>query len=89
MTWAIVAPIGMISMLRTRKYQPPWYSGGLGIPERMGSNLDYGLSGDWASTRGNGSQVGGLSDRLSLLGGLLHPINSHKKPPTLFRIKNK
>ena len=41
------------------------HSGGLGIPERMGWNpAGYGLSGDWASTRGNGSQEGGgLSDR--------------------------
>ena len=35
-------------------------SGGLGIPERIGTNTDYGLSEDWASTRGNGPQVGGL-----------------------------
>ena len=28
-------------------------SEGLGIPECMGSNPSYGLSGDWASTRGN------------------------------------
>ena len=35
------------------------------------SNADYGASGDWASTRGNGSQVGGLSDGRSPLGGLL------------------
>ena len=46
-------------------------SEGLGIPERMGSNPDYGMTGDWASTRGNGSQVGGLSDRRFPLGGLL------------------
>ena len=32
---------------------------------------DHGLSGDWASTRGNGSQTGGLSDRRSPLGDLL------------------
>ena len=55
-------------------------SGGLEIPERMGSNPGYGLSGDWASTRGNGFQVGGLSDKRSPLGDLLYPINSHKKP---------
>ena len=46
-------------------------SGGLGIPERMGSNPGYGLSEDWASTRGNDPQVGGLSDRRSPLGDLL------------------
>ena len=55
-------------------------SGGLGISERMGSNPDYGLRGVWASTRGNGPQVDGLSDRRSPLSGLLEPINSHKKP---------
>ena len=55
----------------------PWYSEtawvlmGLGFPEGIGSNPDYGLSGDQASTRGNGSQVGGLSYRRSPLGGLL------------------
>ena len=38
-------------------------------PERMGSNTDYGLSRNWTSTLGNGSQVGGLSDRRSPLGG--------------------
>ena len=54
-----------------------WRSGGLGIHERIGSNTDYGLSGDWASTRGNGPQVGGLSDRRSPLGGLLL---AHKFP---------
>ena len=44
---------------------------GLGVPERIGgSNADYGLSGDWASTRGNGPQVSGLSDR-SPIGDLL------------------
>ena len=46
-------------------------SGGLGIPECIGSNTDYGLSGDWASTRDNGPQLGGLSDWRSALGGLL------------------
>ena len=46
-------------------------SGGLGIPERLGSNTGYGLSGNWASTRGNDSLVGGLSDRRPPLGGLL------------------
>ena len=45
--------------------------GGLGIPERIGSNTDYGLSGYWGCTRGKGSQVGGLSDRRSPLGGLI------------------
>ena len=54
-------------------------SGGLGIPERIGSNTDYGLSGDWASTRGNGLKVGELSDRRPPLGGVLQPINSHEK----------
>ena len=46
-------------------------SGGLGIPEIMGSNTDYGLSGDWASTRVNGPRVDGLSDRWPPLGGVL------------------
>ena len=46
-------------------------SGGLGITERIGSNPDYDLSGDWVSTRGNGPQVGGLSNRRFSLGGLL------------------
>ena len=36
-----------------------------------GFNPGHGLSGDWASTQGNGSQMGGLSDRRFLLGGLL------------------
>ena len=36
------------------------FFGGLGIPERIGSNTDYGLSGNWASTRGNGPLVGWL-----------------------------
>ena len=44
-------------------------SGGLRIPEHMGSNPGYG--GDLASTRGNGPEVSGLSDKRSLLGGLL------------------
>ena len=43
----------------------------LGIPECMGSNLGHGLSGDWASTRGDGSQMGGLSNGRSPLGGIL------------------
>ena len=47
------------------------HSGGLGIPERIGSYIDYGLSGNWASTRGNGSLVAGLSDSRSPLGCLL------------------
>ena len=34
--------------------------GGLGISERIGSNTDYGLSGNWAFTRGNSPLVGGL-----------------------------
>ena len=42
----------------------------IGIPERTGSNPGHGLSGDWASTRGNSSQVCGLSDKRSPLGGL-------------------
>ena len=42
----------------------------LGIPEHMGLNPDYSVSGDWASTWGNSYQVGGLSDR-SPLGNLL------------------
>ena len=46
-------------------------SGGLGIPELIGSNTEYGLSGDWASTRVNGPRVGGLSDRWPPLGGVL------------------
>ena len=46
-------------------------SGGLGIPERIGSNTDYDLSGNWASTRGTGSLVGGLSHRRPPLGGFL------------------
>ena len=46
-------------------------SAGLGIPESIGSNTDYGLSGNLASTRGNGPLVGGLSDRRPPLGGLL------------------
>ena len=46
-------------------------SGGLGIPERIGSNTDYGLSGNWACTRGNGPLAGGLSDKRPPLGGLL------------------
>ena len=46
-------------------------SGCLGIPECIGSNTDYGLSGNWASTRGNSPLVGGLSDRRPPLGGLL------------------
>ena len=45
--------------------------GGPGIPERMGSIPRNGLSGDLASNQGNGSQMGGLSDRRSPLGGLL------------------
>ena len=52
-------------------------SGGLGIPERIGSNTDYGLSGDWASTRGNGSQIRGFSDRRSPFG---NPLLAHKSP---------
>ena len=40
--------------------------GNLGIPERIGSNPGHGLKGDWVSTRGNGSQMGGLSDRFPL-----------------------
>ena len=53
-----------------------WYKGtscvlgGLGIPERMGLNPGHDLSGDWASNRGNGFQMDGLSDK-SPLGGLL------------------
>ena len=46
-------------------------SGGLGIPESTGSNPGYGLSGDWASTWGNGSEVDGFLDRKSPLGGFL------------------
>ena len=46
-------------------------SGGLGIPERIGSNTDFGLSGDWASTHGNSPKVGGHSDRRPPLGGVL------------------
>ena len=44
---------------------------GRGIPKCMGSNPGHILSGDWASTRGNSSQMGELSDRRSPLGGLL------------------
>ena len=46
-------------------------SGGLGIPEHIGSNTDYGLSRNWASTRVNSPLVGGLSDRRPPLVGLL------------------
>ena len=46
-------------------------SGGLWIPELIGSNPDYGLSGHWQATRGNGPQVGWLSNKRSPLGGLL------------------
>ena len=41
-------------------------SGGFGIPERMGSNPGHGLSGDWASTWSNSSQMEGFQ-----IGGLL------------------
>ena len=54
-----------------RGIEEPLASGGLGIPERMGSNPGYGLSEDWASTRGNGSQVVGFQIRGVPLGGLL------------------
>ena len=44
------------------------------------------IQGDWASTRGNGFQMGGLSDSWSQSGGLFYPINSRKRS-TLNRIK--
>ena len=45
--------------------------GSLGISECMGSNPGHNLRGDWASTRGNSSEMGELSGRRSPLGGLL------------------
>ena len=47
------------------------HSGGQGILKRIGSNPGHGPRKDWSSTQGNGSQMGGLSDRRFLLGGLL------------------
>ena len=57
------------------------HSGGLEIPKCTASNPGHGLRGDWTSTRGDGFQMGGLSDRRSPLGGLLQLINSHKMYP--------
>ena len=59
---------------------PPWYSGTACALGDLGSPSARVLSVDWSSTWGNGSQMGGLSDRRSPLGGLLQPINSRKKP---------
>ena len=47
------------------------------MPKRTGSNPSHSLRGDWASTWGNGSQMGGVSDRRAPLGGL--PL-AHKFP---------
>ena len=44
---------------------------GLGIPKRRGSNPRRGLNGEGAATRGNGSKLGGLSDRRAPLGDLI------------------
>ena len=49
----------------------------------MGSSPGYGLMGDWASTRDNGSKMGGASDRRFPLVSLLWPINSCKSPDYL------
>ena len=43
----------------------------LKIPKPIGSNPGHGSVGDWASTWGNGTQMNGLPDRRSLLGGFL------------------
>ena len=53
-------------------------SGAHDIPKRISSNPGHGSRGGWASTRGNSSQMGGLSDTRSLLGSLLQPTNSRK-----------
>ena len=47
--------------------------------KRMGLNPGHGPRIGLVSTRGNGSQMGGLSDRRSSLRGLLQPTNSSKK----------
>ena len=47
------------------------YSGTACALGALGSKPGHGLSGDWASTCGSGSQMDGLSDRRSPLGGLL------------------
>ena len=54
-------------------------SGVLRVFKSMSSMLNHGQRIGRTSTRGNGSQTGGLSDRKSSLEGLLYPINSHKK----------
>ena len=41
------------------------------MPFTAGSDPGHGLRADWASTLGNGSQIGELSGRKSPLGGLL------------------
>ena len=49
----------------------PLHFGGLGILEHTGSNPGHSVSGDCESTWGSGSQMCGLSDRRTPLGGLL------------------
>ena len=73
--------------LFNRTVQPLRNCQSLVVLRQQGSNTDYGWSGKWASTLGNGSKVGGLSDGRSPFGGFLKPIHSHK--PRLYYKINK